>query len=217
MRTFYKTSFALAIAGLAVAAVGVTHAASQSNTMTNTVSFTATCDISAIGVDFGVNSLPLLVDDTTFAPNTAVGTAANAALPGGSGNSARGVDGTADDDLTIAGAAVPQADAGVKVACSSAPASVTIVSGTAGGLASATLPTATGAAVAYSSKMGGLSTPAQATQVNYSFSLTPTVTNLSPASYLAVYAVSAATIPASTNSSLEAGHYSDVITATVNF
>lgn len=234
MRTKPMTRI-LAALGMA-AASGAASAGSASNTLTSIATVTDSCDIVAVGVDFGITHMPIAAGGiTTTTPNTSVGNAVSgnavhpdAADDGGAGN---------DDALSLslpdaitaglvntALGTVSTAAAGVFVACTTTPTSISVTS-SAAGATPYSLPVTVGGAPAgtFGGKMEGIGGGASSSnELSYTitFAGTPASTaiggglplNLFTAVYLAT-----GNVPATQPGTVVPGYYADVATAQVNF
>lgn len=220
------TIAALAVFGFSSAA----QAATATNVMNNIVTVAQACDIVAIGVDFGIRTVPFSGVTAVVTGNTSTGNTVtmNSAHPkkqldGGAGN---------DDvlSLNVGGVAVPVAIAdaglpGVYVACTTTPTGVTLTSAAAGATA-ASLPVALGpgAPTTFSGKMAKVDSTgaveAAGTPVDYTLTLaaavvsTPAVAAV-PAIFTGTYLATGA-IPDG-QATVVPGFYWDSATAAVNF
>lgn len=223
-------------------AAGAANAASVTNDMTNIVTIIDSCDIVAIGVDFGIRSgsitsdviASLAVGSNTTTGNTATGNSAHpdAGKDGGATNDdeltlSTGVgvvDGVIATALTnvIAAATGP----GVYAACTTTPTKLTVASA-ANGKAPADLPVAAGVVNVdtFNSDLAGVSGPADTDNgtIDYKLAFAGVVASVPggvpgvPAIYTGLY-TAIGTIPAATNTDLKpTGHYTDVATATLEF
>lgn len=231
-----KTLTKLASATLATAFVAPMALAqgSISNTMTNIVTIVDSCDLAAIGIDFGVQPGSISSDIVGTQANTTAGNL----LSGNGTHPDAATDGGADDTLSlntpVAALNGPISTAlstlvgtlpGVFVACTSTPSTL-VVDGADGDatlsldtVAAATpntdfdselLPSAGGAAGATGS-------------IDYTVQFTGVVASVdlgvpgAPALFTGVY-TAVGTIPAASNTDVKtAGFYSDVATATLTF
>lgn len=220
----------------AMAAAAPVHAGSQTNTMTNIVTFADACDIAAIGIDFGVNPLAIPAGGiTSVNANTSTGNAVtgntdhpNAAADGGAAN---------DDtlSLTTGVAAVDTAIStalstvignlpGVYVACTATPTAITVTSSAAGSTPYS-LPVTVGGVPAgnFAGKMAGVGGGAGAANtVDYTITFTGTPATSDPAGlgivtlFIAAYTASG-TIPQAQTGTVVSGFYADAAVAQVDF
>lgn len=211
-------------------------AGSVTNTMTSIASVTDSCDVVAVGIDFGITSLPIpAAGITTTTPNTAAGNllTSNTANPsagddGGSGN---------DDQLTLStpdpatntlittllgtlNTTVP----GVFVACTTTPTAITVTSGVAG--AAYNLPTAlaTTPSGTFSGKMEGVGGGATAANtMDYTLTFTGMAAStdvtggLLPVTVFTAAYLATGNIPFAQSGTLVPGYYADSATAQVDF
>lgn len=235
MRGFTRIHRTLVATAAAVAS-GAALAGSATNTMTSIATVTDACDIVAIGLDFGITSLPLPATGVISAtPNTSAGNAVsgnslhpNAARDGGAGN---------DDQLTLSTpdatttgliatvlGTISTAASGVFVACTTTPTSISVTSGAAGATPYS-LPTAIGGSPSgtFAGKMGGVGGGAGGTNtLNYAITFVGTPVSTAIVGGLPVTLFTAAflatgTVPATQTGTVVPGYYADVATAQVNF
>lgn len=233
MRSVFAKSAALW--GLALAS-SMASAGTATNTMTSVATVTDACDIVAIGLDFGLTSLPL---PAAGVPGTAANTTLGNSSTGNTSNPKAATDGGASNDdeltLTVGDAtttglistvltSISTTAAGVFVACTSSPTAITITS-SAAGATTYNLPVTTGTAASgtFNGKMAGVGGGATASNLmSYTMTFTgaPASTaiggglplNLFTAEFLAV-----GSIPASQAGTVVPGYYADVATAQVDF
>lgn len=234
MRTHNVTRI---LGALGIAAVsGAASAGSATNTLTSIATVTDSCDIVAVGLDFGITHMPIPAGGiTTTTPNTSVGNALSgnsvhpdAADDGGAGN---------DDELSLslpdavtsglistALGLVSTASAGVYVACTTTPSSITVTS-SAAGATPYSLPVTLGASPSgsFAGKMAGIGGGATSgNELSYTMSFVgvPASTAIGGGLPLNLFTgayVATGTVPATQSGTVVPGYYADVATATVNF
>ncbi|HUS23757.1 MAG TPA: hypothetical protein VM369_02325 [Candidatus Binatia bacterium] len=224
-----------AAAAAALVAAGA-QAGSQSNTMTNIATVADACDIVAVGVDFGITTVPLPATGIiAVTPNTSLGNLVtgntshpSAAVDGGAGN---------DDTLSLATpisalnslispllSGVVGALPGLYVACTTSPTSVQLLSAAAGAV-SYNLPISLGGLPVgtYSGRMtgvGGGATGANSIDYTMTFIGSPVSTAVGGGFPLSVFIGAftvTGTIPAAQSGTIVPGYYRDSATAQVNF
>lgn len=222
----------LAVAGLVAA--GAANAGTATNTMTNIVTVTDVCDIVAIGVDFGITTVPIAasglvsVNPNTTTGNAVTGNTANpdAAKDGGASNDdvlqLTTPDSTLNTALAPLVSAVSTTAPGIYVACTTTPSSISLLSAAAGA-ASYALPVTLGASPTgtYSGTMSGIGGGASSSnQIAYTMTFvgapTSTVVTGTVNLFLGSF-VATGTIPSAQSGTIVPGYYADVATATVNF
>jgi len=232
------------VATTLLGAAGAVNAANVTNDMTNIVTIVDSCDVVAIGIDFGIRSgsistdiiAALAIGSNTTAGNTATGNTGHpdAGKDGGVANDdelslTTGV-GAVDSVITTALGPLLAAigGPGVYAACTTTPTALTVAS-VANGKAAANLNVTVTAGTtnnSFSSDLAGLDGDAltNSGKIDYSITFTETVISTGgtgipgvPAIYTGLY-VGVGTIPAATNADLKpTGHYTDVATATLEF
>lgn len=221
--------------GFALASAGAS-AGSATNTLTSIATVTDSCDIVAVGLDFGITHMPLATGGiTSTTPNTTAGNAVSgnsvnpsAADDGGAGNddalSLSMPDATTSGLINTVLSAITTTAAGVFVACTTTPTSITVTS-SASGASAYSLPVTIGGTPSstFSGKMAGIGGGASGSNLmNYTITFTgaPVSTaiggglplNLFTASFLAT-----GNVPATQPGTIVPGYYADVATAQVNF
>lgn len=206
-----STMLQTAAASTALLVAAQAGATSITNTMTNTVTVANSCDVVAVGVNFGTITSPTAL---TLPVNTA-----NTAADGGSAHddtlgittSVSALDTLIAPVLSAINVAVP----GVFVACTTPPTSVTLGATTLSTSVGASAPVYTGnmtgpggATIAYRLTMAGV-------VANTSLGTDPLVGVL-PTFFTGVYAVGTSQITGSSGTILP-GVYSETVTATVNY
>lgn len=226
-------------------AAGVANAASVENSMTNIVTIIDSCDVVAIGVDFGIRSgsitsdvtAALIAGSNTTAGNTATG---NTAHPDAGKDG--GATATPEEDTLTLSTGVGVVDTvistaltdvltaltgpGVYAACTTTPTRLFLES-QANGKAIAELPVTAGVVNVdtFQSDLAGVDGPALTDngKIDYKLAFAGTVASVPggvpgvPAIYTGIY-TAIGTIPAATNTDLKpTGHYTDVALATLEF
>jgi hypothetical protein len=211
-------------------------AGTATNTMTSIATVTDACDIVAVGLDFGITSLPLPATGIISAtPNTSAGNAVsgnslhpNAANDGGAGNDDELALSTPDATTTGLIATVlgtiSTAASGVFVACTTTPTSISVTSGAAGATPYS-LPTTVGGSPSgtFAGKMGGVGGGAggsNALDYTITFVGTPVSTAIVgglPVTIFTAAFLGTGTVPATQGGTVVPGYYADVATAQVDF
>lgn len=229
-----RTRRVIALGGVMLASSAAL-AGTATNTMTSVATVTDACDIAAVGIDFGLTSLPLpAAGITSLNPNTTAGTTTtgntsnpNAADDGGAGN---------DDTLsiTLGDAAtntlisnelvsIDTTVAGVFVACTTTPTSISVTSANAAGSFALPTSTTTPASGTFNGKMvgiGGGATASNLMDYTLTFVGTPVSTAIAgglPLNLFTAEFVATGNIPASQSGTVVPGYYADVATAQVDF
>jgi hypothetical protein len=233
MKSINRIGSGFAACGLALASFAAL-ADTATNTMTSVATVTDACDIVAVGLDFGVTSMPIPsagIISTT--PNTSVGNA----VTGNTMHPYAADDGGADDTLTLNTpdattttlisavlGAISTAASGVFVACTTTPTAITVTSG-AGGSTPYSLPTTLGGSPvsSFSGKMSGVGGGAAGSnQLDYTLTFvgapvsTAIVGGLPVTLFTAAF-VATGMVPAAQSGTIVPGFYADVATAQVDF
>jgi len=225
------------LAGCALMLISASASAgSATNTMTSVATVTDSCDIVAVGLDFGVTSLPIpTAGILSTTPNTSAGNAVtgnsvhpNAADDGGAGN---------DDELTLNTpdaittglistvlGTISTAASGVFVACTSSPTAITVTSGGAGAtpysLPTAIAGTPTGSFAGKLTGVGGGAGGANTLDYTMTFLGTPVSTAIGgglPLTLFTAAFLATGTVLGTQSGTVVPGYYADVATAQVDF
>jgi len=235
MRAVLGVGKATALGSLMLAS-SMAVAGTATNTMTSVASVTDSCDIAAVGLDFGITSLPIpAAGITTTNPNTSVGNAItgntsnpNAGDDGGSGNDDELALSTPDPAtntlITTLLGTINTAVAGVFVACTTTPTAITVTSGGGGGAYNLPVALATAPSGTFSGKMTGVGGGATgANLMDYTLTFTGTAAStditggLLPVTVFTAAYLATGSIPFAQSGTLVPGYYADVATAQVDF
>lgn len=225
------------IAGLGLAFVSAgAFAGSATNTLTSIATVTDSCDIVAVGLDFGITHMPIAAAGiTSTTPNTSAGNSVsgnsvhpNAARDGGVGNddalSLSMPDATTSTLISTVLSTISTTAPGVFVACTTTPTSITVTS-SASGASAYTLPVTIGGnpSGTFSGKMAGIGGGATSSNLlNYAITFTgaPVSTAIGgglPLSLFTATYLATGSVPATQPGTVVPGYYADVATAQVNF
>lgn len=226
----------ICVAGCATLVSAAASAGSATNTMTSVATVHDTCDIVAVGLDFGITALPipaagiLSTTPNTSAGNTVTGNSVhpNAGDDGGAAN---------DDELTITSpdaittglittvlGAISTAASGVFVACTSTPTAITVTSGGAGATPYS-LPTTVGGTPSgtFGGKLTGVGGGAgSSNKMDYTMTFvgTPVSTAIGgglPVTLFTAAFLATGRVPGTQSGAVVPGYYADVATTQIDF